>query len=236
MPLEREPLTLIRAVLFDLHGTIAYCEDGVGEAEISQYLFGKGYEVSPQQLKAAWSFVSLVDYPKYGYGSWRSFFSRILWRLDVNVDDDTLDRIARLLGNNSYQLYPDAAEAVAGAKRSGFKTAIVTTIARFKFDEAIQSIGQCFDFVMTGYEAGCDKSNPRMYRRILEILGVEPQEAVMIGDETQLDILLPRRLGMHTILLDREGKTTERSGPADAFVYNLGDAVKAIIEWRGRSQ
>lgn len=205
------------------------------ETEISEYLFSKGYEVSPQQLRAAWSFVSFVDYPKYGYKSWRPFFSRILWRLKVNVDGNTLDTIARLLESKPYQLYPDAAEAVVEAKKSGFKTAIVTTIALFQFEEAIQPISECVDLVMTGYEAGCDKSNPRMYRRVLEVLGVEPQDAVMIGDDMQLDILLPRKLGIRTMLLDREGKTVARSESVDAFVYNLSDAVKAIIKWQGRS-
>ncbi|MCJ7423621.1 hypothetical protein MUP01_05055 [Candidatus Bathyarchaeota archaeon] len=55
------------------------------------------------------------------------------------------------------------------AKKSGFKTAIVTTIARFKFEKAIQPISKHIDFVMTGYEAGCDKSNPKMYLRVLEV-------------------------------------------------------------------
>jgi len=207
----------------------------VTETEISEYLFSKGYEVSPQQLRAAWSFVSFVDYLKYGYKSWRPFFSRILWRLKVNVDENTLDTIARLLESKPYQLYPDAAEAVVEAKKSGLKTAIVTTIALFQFEEAIQPISKCVDFVMTGYEAGCDKSNPRMYRRVLEVLGVEPQDAVMIGDDMQLDILLPRKLGIRTVLLDREGKTVAKSESVDAFVYNLSDAVKAIIKWQGRS-
>jgi FMN phosphatase YigB (HAD superfamily) len=227
-------LAKTRAVLFDLHGTVAYCKDRVTEAEISEYLFSKGYEVSPQQLRAAWSFVSFIDYPKYGYRSWRPFLSRISRRLKVNVDKNTLDTIAKLLESKPYRLYPDAAKAVVEAKRSGFKTAIVTTIARFQFAEAIQPISKCLDFIMTGYEASCDKSNPRMYRKVLEILGVHPQEAVMIGDDMQLDILLPKKLGIHTILLDRERKSSAKSESVDAFVYNLNDAVKTIITWQGR--
>ena len=82
---------MIRAVLFDLHGTLAYVENPVSDFEISDYLFSRGYEVSPQQLRAAWFYVSMIDYPKYGYKSWRSYFSRILWRLRVKVDKETLD-------------------------------------------------------------------------------------------------------------------------------------------------
>jgi len=46
-------VNMIRAVLFDLHGILAYVENPVSDFEISDYLFSRGYEVSLQQLKAA---------------------------------------------------------------------------------------------------------------------------------------------------------------------------------------
>jgi FMN phosphatase YigB (HAD superfamily) len=230
---EETLLGKVNAVLFDLHRTLAYAEDSVTEEEISEYLFNTGYEVSSQQLRAAWGFVSFIDYPNYGYKSWRSYFSRIFWRLKIKVDKETMNAVIKLLESKPYQLYSDATEAVIAAKENGFKTAIVTTIAQFKFKDAIRPIRKYLDFVMTGYEAGCDKSNPRMYRKVLEILKVKPEEAVMIGDDLKLDILLPKRLGMKAILLDRERKN--KSQLVDAFVYNLNDAVETIIKQYGRN-
>jgi len=224
----------IKAVLFDLHGTLAYVENPVTDTEISEYLFNRGYEISPQQLKAAWAFVSFIDYPKYGYKNWCSFFSRIFWRLKVKVDRETLDAVAKLLESNPYQLYPDAAEAVIKVKENGFKTAIVTTIAYFKFKKAVKPIRKCFDFVMTGYEAGCDKTNPKMYRKVLEILKVKPKEAIMIGDDVSIDILLPKRLGMNAILLDRKGRNL-RCECADVVVNDLNQAVETVIKQFSRS-
>ena len=218
---------MIRAVLFDLHGTLAYVENPVSDFEISDYLFSRGYEVSPQQLRAAWFYVSMIDYPKYGHKSWRSYFSRILWRLRVKVDKETLDWIVRLVSSRPYRLYPDAAEAVIKAKENGLKTAIVTTIAYFQFKEAIQPIKNYIDFVMTGYEAKCDKSNPKMYRKILEILRVKPEEAVMIGDNIPIDIILPKKLRIKTILLNRSKKKIECK-EADAVVNDLKHAIEAI--------
>ncbi len=218
----------IKAVLFDMHGTLVYFKDVVTDTEISDYLFSRGYEVSSQQLHAAWAFVAFIDYPKYGYKSWRTYFSRIFWRLKVKVDKETLGTIVKLLESKPYQLYPDAAEAVVKAKKNGFKTATVTTIAHFQFKRAIQPIKKYFDFIMTGYEAGCDKTNPRMYRKVLEILNVKPEEAVMVGDNAPIDILLPKRLGINAILLDREGKNVEHQH-ADAVVSNLNEAVETII-------
>ena len=224
----------IKTVLFDLYGTLAYVENPVTETEISEHLFSKGYEVSPQQLKAAWTFVSFIDYPKYGYKNWRSYFSKIFWRLKVKVNEETLSAIVKLLESKPYQLYPDAAGAVIKARENGFKTAIVTTIAYFQFKKAIQPIRNYFDFIMTGYEAGCDKTNPKMYRKVLEILNARPEEAVMIGDDVPIDIILPKKLGINAILLNREGKNVE-CPQADAVINNLNKAVETIIRKFGEN-
>jgi HAD superfamily hydrolase (TIGR01549 family) len=224
----------IKAVLFDLYGTLAYVENPVTETEISEHFFSKGYEVSPQQLKAAWTFVSFIDYPKYGYKNWRSYFSKIFWRLKVKVNEETLSAIVKLLESKPYQLYPDATGAVIKARENGFKTAIVTTIAYFQFKKAIQPIRNYFDFIMTGYEAGCDKTNPKMYRKVLEILNARPEEAIMIGDDVPIDIILPKKLGINAILLNREGKNVE-CPQADAVINNLNKAVETIIRKFGEN-
>jgi FMN phosphatase YigB (HAD superfamily) len=220
-------LAKLRAVLLDLNGTLAYIENGITETEISDLLFSKGYEVSPQQLKAAWAFVSFIDYPRYGYQNCASFLKRVFWRLKARIDKETLDTVVRLLESKPYQLYPDGATAVPTAKKRGFKTAIVTTIAQFRFKKAIQPIREHLDLIMTGYEAKCDKSNPKMYKKTLEILNVKPEEAIMIGDELPLDIELPKKLGMHVLFLCREGK--QKGQTVDAFVYDLNQAMETII-------
>jgi len=162
------------------------------------------------------------------------FFSRIFWRLKVKVDKETLDTVVKLLESKPYQLYPDAAETVIKAKKNGFKTAIVTTIAYFQFKRAVKPIRKYFDFIMTGYEAGCDKSNPKMYRKVLEILNSKPEEAVMIGDDVPIDMILPKRLGMKTILLDRERENV-KCEHADAIVNDLNQAIETVIKQFNKS-
>jgi len=220
----------ITAVLFDLYGTIAHILNGVTDEEASDFLVSRGYEVYPQTFMAAWRFVAFIDYPKYGYKNYHSFLKRVLWRIRVRVDKETLDGLAKLYERSQFELYPDAIGAVKRAKEYRLKTAIVTTIARFKFEKALQPILPYLDAVVTGYEARCEKSNPRMFKRTLEILNVKPDEAVMIGDDVPIDILISKKLGIHTILLDREHKMGG-SEFSDAMAENLVEAIKIVEAW-----
>ena len=80
-----------------------------------------------------------------------------------------------------------------------------------------------------GYTFHCEKSNPRIYLKTLEALSVKASEAVMIGDELELDILLPKKLGMKAILLDRARQyPSEDCKEADAIVNNLREAMETV--------
>jgi putative hydrolase of the HAD superfamily len=217
----------LRAILFDLHGTLAYIREPVSDVEISEYLMERGYEVSPQQLRAAWFYVAMIDYPRYGYSSWDEYFTQIFRRLDVSVDKETLSVIIGKLEKGGYELYHDVEGTLVGVKDLGFKTAIITTVARFMFEDAIRPVEKYIDVIMTGYEAGCDKSNPRMYRKVLDVLDVKAGEALMVGDSIYLDIILPKKLGIKAVLLNRSGRKVECS-EADAIIESLDQVLEIV--------
>jgi FMN phosphatase YigB (HAD superfamily) len=221
----------VKAVLFDLYETLVYSKKSVTDEEVSEYLCVKGYEVSPQQFRAAHMFVSFMDDPKYGYKNWGALLKRVLWRLKVEADKQTLNGLAKTMERNEFALYPDAAVAVKKANELGLKTAIVTTISRFRFQAAVAPLEGNFDFIMTGYEAKCDKSNPKMYKMLLQVLNVKPYESVVVGDDMKIDILLPKKLGMKTILLDRESQNPTTNTAPDATAKNLIEAME-IVEKR----
>jgi FMN phosphatase YigB (HAD superfamily) len=220
-------LAATKAVLFDLYGTLAYQDNPVTNEEVSEYLFRRDCEVSPQQLGAAIAFVAFIDYPRHGYRDWRHFLSRVSWRLGTKIDEETLSHIVGLYESRPYRLYPDAADAVISAGKSGLRTAIITTGTRFIAEKAIEPIREHFDLVMTGFEAGCDKSNPKMYLKALEMLKIKPQEAFVVGDDFQLDFLIPKRLGMKAVLLDREGKSKNKT--INVLAHNLYEAIEFIM-------
>jgi len=118
------------------------------------------------------------------------------------------------------------------AKQLGMKTAIVTTIPDFIFCSAIKPIKNHFDVIMTGHKAGCEKSNPLMLRKTLKELNVIPDQAVMIGDEPLVDVKIPKKLGVHTILLDRENTVQSKLDEADDKALTLTEAITTVEKWQ----
>jgi len=218
---------LIKAVFFDLIGTIIYAKKAFSFEEVSNYLFSRGYEISPQQFKASWLFVTFVDYPRFCYKNWEEFLNRVLQRLNIEIDKTTFKNLIKIFEKCEYALYPDVENAFSRIRNLGLKIAVITTTPLFMFCESIKPIRRHLDCIITGCEAGCDKSNPRMYVKALKLLEVRPEECIVVGDDPQLDVAIPKRLGMYTILLDRQ--LSHKDSIADAIAESL-DKVAEIIE------
>ena len=113
------------------------------------------------------------------------------------------------------------------------KTAIVTSIAKFMYIETLRPILDKIDLLVDAFTFHCEKSNPRIYRETLKHLKVKPEEAVMIGDEPHVDILIPKRLGMKAIFLSRDKKVEPCFEiKPDAIVNNLTEALNVIENWQ----
>jgi putative hydrolase of the HAD superfamily len=127
---------------------------------------------------------------------------------------------------NRFRLYPDVKPVMAELGKRGIKTAIVTTGRRFEFEPFLEENGLHFDFISTGRESGAAKPNPRCYLTALEGLGVKAEDALMVGDEPDLDVAAPKQLGMMGILLCRNGKSDY--GNADGMISSLSELVRFL--------
>ena len=76
-----------------------------------------------------------------------------------------------------------------------------------------------------------DKPDPKAFNYILDKLGVKGEEAVMIGDYVEFDILGAKRVGMKAILLKHSFRkhTEEEEKEADLVVNSL-DAVTRFFK------
>jgi FMN phosphatase YigB (HAD superfamily) len=218
----------IRAVVFDLFKTLGEFQRLITDDEATSFLRAQGYEVYPQAWRHAFSFVVFIDYPKEGYKTHEALFRQVFKRLGLDVDETTIVALSTLFRDSPFVLYRESVEAIRRAKDAGLKTAIATSTPKPFFTKGVEPIEGLLDYICTGYEAGYEKSNPQIYRRILDKLEVKPEETAVIGDNPILDVLNPRELGLRTIQIVREETPSES---ADETAENVLEAVKIIQGW-----
>ena len=82
-----------------------------------------------------------------------------------------------------------------------------------------------FDAVVTFEDTGMRKPNPEPFRKILDMLQIQPSEAVMVGDWAERDVVGAAQVGMKTIFA-RYGNTfgTELSNAN----YDIDDISQVI--------
>ena len=86
------------------------------------------------------------------------------------------------------------------------------------------NIGQYFDLILASAEEGLAKPDPAFFQLALQRAGCLPQEAVMVGDRLDNDILPAKKCGMKTIWV-RQGfaKCKAASELPDFTVDSLAD-------------
>lgn len=220
---------MYRAVVFDLFLTIGRFPEQITMMQVSEILVENGYDLSPQQLDSALSFTVFVDYLKKGFNTNEEIFWNVFRLLDVDVDSVTFHQIMERYEESKFTPYNDSASSVKKIKKMGLMTAIATTTPKCWFVQDIPEIVKNIDFVNTGFEAGCDKSNPRIFEVIFQKLNVKPEETVVIGDNPRLDIENSAKYGCTTILLRRNGDFPDTDLP-DYKVTSLTEAVNIIEE------
>lgn len=56
---------------------------------------------------------------------------------------------------------------------------------------------------------GLGKKDPGFYEKILELAGKSPEDAVMVGDELDSDVIIPARAGLHAVWLAGDKPKTD---------------------------
>lgn len=102
--------------------------------------------------------------------------------------------------DNSLEKLYDAAYSVITELYGKYKLGIIANQS-LGTQERIDKwgIGKYFDVVMASAEAGCAKPDLRIFQMALQKAKCEPNEAVMIGDRLDNDIVPAKELGMKTV-------------------------------------
>ena len=121
-------------------------------------------------------------------------------------------------------LFDDVPAALDDLKKRGLKLGLISNIEK-DMTATLDKLGLSsrLDIVVTSQDAGFTKPQPEIFRYALKRAGVQPDEAVYIGDQYQVDVIGAKAAGMKGILLDRDGYYKEKLGCTK--VKSLGELM-----------
>ncbi len=97
------------------------------------------------------------------------------------------------------ELYPDTAKCLQSLEKKYKLGIIANQIPGAEKRLEDMGIRQFFDAIVASAEEGVAKPDPRIFRIALDRTGCTPEQAVMIGDRIDNDIVPAKQLGMKTV-------------------------------------
>jgi len=102
---------------------------------------------------------------------------------------------------------PGAVETLRALREQGYSTGLITVCSE---DVEVlwpdSEFAGLFDAEVFSSSYGLSKPDPRIYLHCCELLGVEPRDAVFVGDGANDELDGARRVGMDAILIHRAGQ------------------------------
>jgi putative hydrolase of the HAD superfamily len=124
-------------------------------------------------------------------------------------------------------LYPHVKLTLMEVSKRGLKLGVVSDAPRRQVWLRLCYLGleHFFDAVVAFEDTNATKPDPAPFKKALSLLGVKPQEALMVGDWPERDIRGAAELGMKTVFT-KYGNTfgTEKSGA----MYDIDDVLELV--------
>jgi putative hydrolase of the HAD superfamily len=203
---------VIQAVLFDVDFTLALPGPELGPDGYHRLGQRHGLELDVTRLDEARerAFRELQRQPDLVHDEelWVAFTELIIRGMGGEADGAracAADMVARWMLHENFTLYEDVLPVLEELRRHGQKLGLISNGER-DLDEFVAHHGLTVDVAIGSRSFGHTKPHPSIFAAALERLGVEPEEAAMVGDSYADDIEGARALGMRAFLLDRDGR------------------------------
>ena len=207
----------LKAILFDAVGTLIYLTRTVGDhyALVSSEV---GLTLDARQLDRAfykaWNQMpqrTAIDGPRANddKGWWRELVNLVLDQVAPSLsefDRDSFFEIAyeHFAEAGVWQLYPEVVD-VLEKLQPGFQLAVISNFdGRLRFILGHLGISKYFAYVFVSSEIGADKPDPEIFRHAVKLIGLEPNQVLHVGDDSERDWKAAAEAGLSVFKLDRQ--------------------------------
>ena len=238
-----------RAVIFDLGGTLWFdaaprSSDEIHEIQqriVAPIFHDLGIR-PPRPLGELISDVWSAEDARYAIERERRTYRdpslAFTWKGALAVHDvDITDEQAEVLWRGAWvsplelgvQLYPDTLDVLSALKSAGIAIAINTTRPCtsdiLRRDLADMGIDRYVDVTVCSGDVGFFKPHPAPFERTLTLLGVRPEEALMVGDSDDADIAGAHALGIPAVWKLNGRYGLPPSTAARHTIHDLGELL-----------
>jgi len=122
------------------------------------------------------------------------------------------------------QVYPEVPELLRRLRERGIKAAIVTRNCRVAVERILAENPLIYDVLLTRDEVTAVKPDPEHLLAALRLLGVEPQQTLMVGDHP-MDVQVGRAVGTRTVAVLTGAGSPKRFSEVqpDLILARVGD-------------
>lgn len=108
---------------------------------------------------------------------------------------------------NGYRVFPDVMPALERLREAGVRRAVISNADDDVTELCTRlALAHEMNVIVTSAIVGWEKPDVRTFRAALEPLGIDPAEALHIGDQPRSDIVGALATGMRAALIDRYGR------------------------------
>ncbi len=223
-------MTPVRAILLDALGTLVELQPPA--PRLQRLLRDSGIEVTEDQAAAGFAAEIAYYLDHHLDGSDREPLERLRDRcaeemrkaLALPELDHATARRA-MLGALEFTPYPDVLPALRDLRARGLRL-VVASNWDCSLPDWLRPAGilDLVDGVVTSAEVGAGKPDPRVFERALAMAGVEPRDALHVGDKVDNDVEGAAAAGVRGVLIQREGDPP----PGVEAIRSLGELAALL--------
>ena len=191
---------MVKAILFDFWGTLV--EQGVwSPVKQVRNILGIGMPFSEYIGRMETSFMT------QNFSSLKEGFENMCFEFGLTPEERKIDDLIGLW-NKAWMLaepYPETVE-VLKKLRANHKLILFCNADSISVNQVLDKfdLREVFDEIYFSYELGLIKTDKLFFKTILNKIGLEPADCLLVGDSIQSDIIPGRRADLDVVLVDRK--------------------------------
>ena len=207
--MQRLPLGPVRAITFDMYGTLLDLEASFASG-FAEFLNAKGYPGGASEVVRAWEATylhesnvdSLLGRPRTPFEVVRRMtLSQLFFKLKIDHTKDDIEQLVTAKATPT--LFPDVKESLTRLKGK-YNLSVLSNGDLDSLDRAVSGLGIPVDRAISAEQAGYYKPHAAVYQHAIKELGL-PGEQVLHVAAHAWDIRGARAVGMAGAYINRYG-------------------------------